>query len=433
MKSRSPAKSTISSNLSSISFRVKPMANPPSMIFRSPDNSLSKAAPTPSRLGRAEAYMAPLLAGVSPTIARMSVDLPEPLLPMTPMLSFSYAVNETPLSACTLRSLRDRSKSLRASATPARLPVANTRYSTWTSSTMTTGLRSVISPIAFLCGPEVEGAGSQQKHRPDRGIQPIHRVDFVIGPVDEKSASNAHEFVQRDEVEDSQNRLIVRGDALDAEKHATGVKGQPGHEGQQLAEVTEVDCESCSDQSNPGVEHEVQRNERDQKDPLHLRRSAHDEVEQEHDDDARKELEQALGHGGQGQRHSREVEALHERVIGRNGLSAIGERGREELEHEDADDDELDEVRRTAVGHQEAENQSVDERVQHRLEDDPTHTEAVTLVFGFDAELRKRVDELSAPPHFGHIDAKRWARANPFQAFVRRVVGKAHLLTIPTV
>ncbi len=48
-----------------------------------------RAAPTPSMLGRDAAWMLPCDVGVRPVIARMSVDLPEPFEPMTPMLSFS--------------------------------------------------------------------------------------------------------------------------------------------------------------------------------------------------------------------------------------------------------------------------------------------------------------------------------------------------------
>ena len=101
-------------------------------------------------------------------MARISVDLPEPLEPMTPMLSFSYAVNDTPLRACTERVRRERSSSLRAlSAAVARLPVASTLYSTWTSSTMTTGLRSVGSAIALLRSPEEDDPDGEDAERPD--------------------------------------------------------------------------------------------------------------------------------------------------------------------------------------------------------------------------------------------------------------------------
>jgi hypothetical protein len=36
------------------------------------------------------------------------VDLPEPLLPITPIASPRYATNETPLTACTSRTEADR-------------------------------------------------------------------------------------------------------------------------------------------------------------------------------------------------------------------------------------------------------------------------------------------------------------------------------------
>src|ERR671912_82291 len=105
-------------------------------------------------------------------MARISVDLPEPFDPMTPTLSLSYAVKETPLSACTVRVERPRCSSLRAeSSAEARLPVASTLYSTCTSSTTTAGRRtspgpSVGAAIALLGGPEVHGAEHQEQDRP---------------------------------------------------------------------------------------------------------------------------------------------------------------------------------------------------------------------------------------------------------------------------
>jgi hypothetical protein len=55
MKSRMPAKSTISSNRASISSIVSPSASPPRMTLRSPERSRMSAAPTPSMLGRDDA------------------------------------------------------------------------------------------------------------------------------------------------------------------------------------------------------------------------------------------------------------------------------------------------------------------------------------------------------------------------------------------
>src|SRR5687768_16550851 len=116
-------------------------------------------------------------------MARISVDLPDPFEPMTPTLSLSYAVKDTPLSACTVRVERLRCSSLRAeSSAEARLPVASTLYSTCTSSTTTAGLRpSVVAAIALLGGPEVHRADDQEQDRPPRGVRPVLRLDDVVG------------------------------------------------------------------------------------------------------------------------------------------------------------------------------------------------------------------------------------------------------------
>src|SRR5699024_938170 len=124
--------------------------------------------------------MAPALTGVRPAMARINVDLPEPLCPITPMLSFSWAVNDTPWSA---RTLRLRSPDVRLepplSGERARLPVARTWYSTWASSAMTAGRCSVgprltddsdCSAIALLGGPEEYDADDQQRHRPSDDV-----------------------------------------------------------------------------------------------------------------------------------------------------------------------------------------------------------------------------------------------------------------------
>ena len=67
--------------------RVMPMARQPNMMFRSPERSLRRAAFTPSRVGWPFVYSVPPLVGSSPAIARSRVDLPEPLLPISPIAS----------------------------------------------------------------------------------------------------------------------------------------------------------------------------------------------------------------------------------------------------------------------------------------------------------------------------------------------------------
>ena len=59
-----------------------PIARQPSTTFRSPVRSSSSAAFTPSSAASPEVYTAPCSAGSSPAMARSSVDLPDPFLPM---------------------------------------------------------------------------------------------------------------------------------------------------------------------------------------------------------------------------------------------------------------------------------------------------------------------------------------------------------------
>ena len=87
MKSPTPENSTIRGLASLVSCVVMPMARQPSTTFRSPVRSSSSAAFTPSRAPWPSVYTAPCSAGSSPAMARSSVDLPEPLRPMTPTAS----------------------------------------------------------------------------------------------------------------------------------------------------------------------------------------------------------------------------------------------------------------------------------------------------------------------------------------------------------
>src|SRR5690606_33752276 len=162
----------------------------------------------------------------------MSVDLPEPLDPMMPMLSFSYAVKLTPLSACTSlveRRLRCRTPCA-VSADVARLPVASTWYVTWTSSAMTTGRRvsvtgpatgSVDAAIALLGGPEEHDAHEHEDHGPRAGDRPQFGTDLVDGmPVEQQRPGERQEGVDRLEVEDPQRLGMVREPDLGGEEDA---------------------------------------------------------------------------------------------------------------------------------------------------------------------------------------------------------------------
>src|SRR3954465_6662228 len=107
---------------------------------------------------------------------------------MTPIDSFSYAVKDTPLSACTVRSPRVRFSSERP-VPGARRPAACTRYSTCTLSTTTTGFPpsgdgidsfnlspvSVNPAITLLGRPEEQDSGHEHHHGPDGEVQPVDR------------------------------------------------------------------------------------------------------------------------------------------------------------------------------------------------------------------------------------------------------------------
>src|SRR5690606_9044014 len=108
-----------------------------------------------------------------------------------------------PLRACTVWvrfGRRSRPPSL--SLPVARLPVAKTLYSTWRSSTTTTGRRpgeySVDAAIALLGCPEEDDPEQEDHHRPDRDDRPQldpHVVERI--GVQEQLARQAHEGVHR--------------------------------------------------------------------------------------------------------------------------------------------------------------------------------------------------------------------------------------------
>ena len=101
MDSRNPVKVMMSSICATMSALAMPSADAPMMMLRRPERSPCSAAPTASRTGCDEASTAPLSGGSSPASEAMSVLLPEPLRPMTPMASPGIAVNVTPRRALT--------------------------------------------------------------------------------------------------------------------------------------------------------------------------------------------------------------------------------------------------------------------------------------------------------------------------------------------
>src|SRR5690606_12224347 len=232
MKSRRPVNSTMSSYFSSISCRLIPSASPPRMMFRLPERSFSSAAPMPSRFGRLFAYTAPRVAGVSPVIVRMSVDLPDPWVPMMPIDSLAFATKETPLSACTVCIERPRFSRPPMLDAVAFLPVARVLYSTCTSSQMTTG-SSTASPsvapvsdgsaIALLRLPEEDRADGRQDDRPHAEVEPVLDRHLVI--LQQDPAGDREHVVQRVPVVDgAQDGRTALQQTAGVEEHTRGVE-----------------------------------------------------------------------------------------------------------------------------------------------------------------------------------------------------------------
>src|SRR5688572_10127877 len=368
-------------------------------------------------------------------MARISVDLPEPFEPMTPTLSLSYAVKETPFSACTVRVLRLRCVSLRAvSSAEARLPVASTLYSTWTSSTTTAGRRASSGPsvgtaIALLGGPEVHGADDQGGERPCGGVAPVRGVDDVVGTGQHDAPREVEELVDGLPVGDPHHRLVLAEPSLDAEEDARRVEEEPRDEREQLGHVAKVHRQPGRDEGQPRVEHREQDDQRYQQQPVPQRLIAEGQDQHHHDHDHRDELQESLGHQGERQRHAREAQALHQVGVARDRLRARREAAGEVLEEEHADDEKQDELIGPAPGTDEdAEDRAVDGGIDERLEDDPAHAEPVAAVLGLDAEPRQRVDEGATLPDVDEIGADRRATTDLVQTFARRVFGETHPL-----
>jgi hypothetical protein len=109
MNSSSSDHSTISSYFSVSSPRVRPAASPPSTTFSRPVSRLLKPTPRASSvLTRPLTSTRPSVGGRIPATVRISVDLPAPLAPTTPMTLPWGTSNETCLSAFTSRITRSR-------------------------------------------------------------------------------------------------------------------------------------------------------------------------------------------------------------------------------------------------------------------------------------------------------------------------------------
>src|SRR5215468_5572161 len=167
-KSPTPEKSAIAWNRCFTSLGGMPIARQPSVMFLAPVRSSSRAAFTPSSAAWPSVYTPPpSSAGSKPAMARSSVDLPEPLRPMTPTASPRLATNEIPLMACTSRiDARRWRRTIRISAVaavPRSRPAPYTRYTTCRLSTTTIGSATAVPRIRL---PEVEEANDDRGERP---------------------------------------------------------------------------------------------------------------------------------------------------------------------------------------------------------------------------------------------------------------------------
>src|SRR5690554_1706491 len=245
MNSSRPANSTMDVYFSRISASEKPSARPPRRTFLSPESSLSKAAFTPSRAGCSSAYTTPEEAGVRPATVRNMVDLPDPLCPMTPMLSPWNAVNETPLSACTSRSPfvpLDTSDL----PSPVGFPEACVRYRTCTSSMMMVGripessmrCSSSVTSIPFFGPPEENHSEGEGCGCPDSGPEPEGGIDRRVG--DEHTAGKADVLVNRRQMHDREQLWLVCEYEIDGKEDPTAVEHDPRQDRNDLLNVPEV-------------------------------------------------------------------------------------------------------------------------------------------------------------------------------------------------
>src|SRR5699024_9265974 len=143
-----------------------PMARQPSSTLRCPVRLAISAALTPRNDGCPCAYTAPLFGGSSPAMARMSVLLPEPLEPTTPMASPSLATSDTPRTAwtslaagCCCRA-STRLSALAALPFAALFAAPYTRYTTCRSSMTTIGWFGVAAFDSFVCWLSVLGSAT---------------------------------------------------------------------------------------------------------------------------------------------------------------------------------------------------------------------------------------------------------------------------------
>src|SRR5215212_7389860 len=178
MKSSSSAKSTISSYFSASSARVSPAASPPRTTFWRPVSLRLKPTPSDSSvLTRPLTSTRPTVGGRMPATVRMSVDLPAPLAPTTPMTLPCGTSNDTFLSAWISRMTRSRRPSRSSVLLSVGARSSDVRYVTDTSSTRIRAFSETDSELT-LPGDEEQTAGDEQDDAPggaERQVAEIRR------------------------------------------------------------------------------------------------------------------------------------------------------------------------------------------------------------------------------------------------------------------
>src|SRR5689334_21267259 len=158
-------------------------------------------------------------------------------------------MKDTPFRAWTRLVCRPRLRTPRWTSAPlARLPVASTLYSTWTSSTMTAGLGELVdSSIALLRSPEEDRTQHHHGQRPHRGIEPELRLDREAWLIEQHRSAKCQELVDRLELHDAERGGILGEGQLHAEEDPRRVEENASDERKQLGQVPEMHGQACRD------------------------------------------------------------------------------------------------------------------------------------------------------------------------------------------
>src|SRR4051812_21906356 len=167
--------------------------------------------------------------GIRPAIARSRVDLPDPLLPISPIASPRYAMKLTPLTACTSRMAADFVPVTIRLKLASGLPVPGvvrptTRYTMWALSATMVGTRSATA-VSLLAAPEVDVPDGEHHHGPDRprGPQPRRRAG-ELHVLHQRVPHQLDVDEQRIRLDEAQLPAVqVLGEALHRIEHGRGV------------------------------------------------------------------------------------------------------------------------------------------------------------------------------------------------------------------